>query len=254
MGDNYRSDLGFIRRTDIFKLYSQAEYNIWPSGTKVQKHRLAFTPIYIWRPELDMENSDYTIVTTWEAEFRNTSRLEVEVFSRFTRLYDEFDPTGSEDGLALPGDSDYYYTSLDLSFRSDQRKEISYSIGPSYGEFYNGTKFSLRGRLSWRLQPYFSGSIEVNYDKINLANPYPDADIWLIGPRLDITFNKNMFWATFIQYSNQRDNFSINSRFQWRFAPLSDLYLVYNDNYFVNNIFAPRVRSLNLKLTYWLNI
>jgi len=44
-----------------------------------------------------------------------------------------------------------------------------------------------------------------------------------------------------------------NSRLQWRFAPLSDLYLVYNDNYFTGD-FGPRFRSINLKLTYWLNI
>jgi len=45
----------------------------------------------------------------------------------------------------------------------------------------------------------------------------------------------------------------LNSRLQWRFAPLSDLFVVYNDNYFVTD-FAPKFRSLNLKFTYWLNI
>ena len=43
--------------------------------------------------------------------------------------------------------------------------------------------------------------------------------------------------------------FGINSRLQWRFAPLSNLFLVYNDNYFPNG-FGPKFRSINLKLTY----
>ena len=120
--------------------------------------------------------------------------------------------------------------------------------------FFNGNKTSFRANLNYRIQPYFSTSIQLNYDSINLPNPYPDANLWLIGPRIDVTFNKNLFWATFIQYSSQRDNFSVNTRLQWRFAPLSDLFVVYNDNYFTNNVFAPRVRSLNIKLTYWLNI
>ena len=93
----------------------------------------------------------------------------------------------------------------------------------------------------------------MNYDQINLPNPYPSASIWLIGPKIDLTFNKNVFWSTFVQYSNQQENFSVNTRLQWRFAPLSDLFIVYNDNYFTEN-FGPRFRSLNLKLTYWLNI
>ena len=56
-----------------------------------------------------------------------------------------------------------------------------------------------------------------------------------------------------MQYSNQRENFGINARLQWRFAPLSDLFLVYNDNY-NSTEFTPRFRSINLKMTYWLNL
>ena len=103
------------------------------------------------------------------------------------------------------------------------------------------------------ITPKILGVITYNYDKINLPNPYPNASIWLIGPKIDLTFNKNLFWSTFIQYSNQQENLGINTRLQWRFAPLSDLFIVYNDNYFPNN-FGPKFRSLNLKLTYWLNI
>jgi hypothetical protein len=56
-----------------------------------------------------------------------------------------------------------------------------------------------------------------------------------------------------IKYINQRDNLGINSRLQWRFAPLSNLYLVYNDNYIISD-FGPRFRSINLKVTYWQSI
>jgi len=107
--------------------------------------------------------------------------------------------------------------------------------------------------MTLRFQPKVFISLLFNYDKITLPDPYPSADIWLISPKIDVTFSKSIFWSTLIQYSNQRDNLGINSRLQWRFAPLSDLFLVYNDNYFVNS-FEPKNRSINLKLTYWLNI
>ena len=112
---------------------------------------------------------------------------------------------------------------------------------------------SITANLAYRIQPNFSGSLLVNYDKINLPGSLPDASILLIGPKIDLTFNKSLFWSTFIQYSNQQKNFGINTRLQWRFAPLSDLFIVYNDNYYTTD-FAPRFRSLNFKLTYWLNI
>ena len=175
------------------------------------------------------------------------------MFNRFIKLYDTFDPTGTDGAEPLP-EGEYYYTSFSAEFRSDRRKLLSYSIEPEIGKFFNGDILSIEGSLNYRIQPYFTGSMQIRYDNINLPDPYPSADLWLIGPRLDITFNKSLFWATFIQYSSQRDNFSINSRLQWRFAPLSDLFVVYNDNYFTDNVFAPRVRSFNVKLTYWLNI
>jgi hypothetical protein len=69
-----------------------------------------------------------------------------------------------------------------------------------------------------------------------------------------MTFNKTLFWTTLVQFSSQSENLGINSRLQWRFAPLSDLYVVYNDNYFTYDRLTPRLRSINLKLTYWINI
>jgi hypothetical protein len=54
---------------------------------------------------------------------------------------------------------------------------------------------------------------------------------------------------------------NINSRLQWRFKPVSDLFLVYTNNYFAQNIpnypvnsFAVKNRAIVLKLTYWLNV
>jgi uncharacterized protein YihD (DUF1040 family) len=254
VGDNFRSALGFIRRTDIFKISPQIERKFWPKKGSIQRHSFAVTPIFLWRPELNFENSDYTIISRWKATFKNNSELEVSMFNRYTHLYDSFDPTGTDGAIPLPGDKNYYYSSFETSYRSDMRKKISYNLKPSIGEFYNGKKYSMQAQLSWRLQPYFFSSLQVNYDYIKLPNPYPDASIWLIGPKIDITFNKDLFWATYIQYSSQQNNFSVNTRLQWRFAPLSDLFIVYNDNYFTNNVFAPRIRSFNLKLTYWLNI
>lgn len=254
VGDNFRSELGFIRRRDILRIDPQIQRSFWPKSGKAQRHRLSITPQFIWRPELDFQNSDYNIMTRWQTTYQNNSEIEFTVSNRFTFLFNDFDPTGTFGAIPLPGNEGYTYSNFEISYRSDRRQAFSYNISPSYGEFFNGTRFSVRADLTWRIQPYFSGSAQINFDEINLPNPFPNATIILVGPRLDFTFTKNLFWATFIQYSNQRDNFSVNTRLQWRFAPLSDLFIVYNDNYFTGDIFAPRFRSLNLKLTYWLNI
>ena len=45
---------------------------------------------------------------------------------------------------------------------------------------------------------------------------------------------------------------NINMRLQWRYQPVSDIYLVYTDNYFTGD-WSSRNRALVLKITYWLN-
>ncbi|MFB0907910.1 MAG: hypothetical protein QMB03_06460, partial [Spirosomataceae bacterium] len=59
----------------------------------------------------------------------------------------------------------------------------------------------------------------------------------------------------------QTNNTNINSRLQWRFKPVSDLFIVYTDTYFAENIpryqinsWTPKNRALIIKLTYWLNV
>jgi hypothetical protein len=46
---------------------------------------------------------------------------------------------------------------------------------------------------------------------------------------------------------------NVNARFQWRFAPVSDFFLVYTDNYYASD-FKTKTRAIIAKLTYWLNI
>ncbi len=251
VGENFSSDLGFIRRTDIFKIDPQIEYLLFPKKGFINRHTFSITPISVWRPKQDFKLADYTIITRWNSELKNTGRLTATLFNRYTYLFDEFDASLS-DGIPLPADTDYSYSSLELEYQSNTRKPFFYRIKPVAGQFFNGEIYTVSSELTLRIQPKLLFSVRARYDHIELPQPYSNNDLWLIGPRVDITFSKSIFWATFIQYSSQEDNFGINSRLQWRFAPLSDLFLVYNDNYFTSDVFAPRFRSINLKMTYWL--
>ncbi|WP_246019969.1 DUF5916 domain-containing protein [Muriicola soli] len=253
VGEDYQSDLGFIRRTDIFKGILSMRRIFWPEKGIIQNHSIRFFPNFIWSPTRDFQNTDYTTRLDWEVRFNDLSEAQVSFSHQYTYLLDDFDPTRSDDAIPLPGEQGYYYNSVNFRYRSDRRRIFSYSIEPTVGRFFNGDLFSLEGGLNLRLQPKAIVSMNFRYDQIELPDPYGSANIWLISPRFDLTFSKSIFWSTLVQYSNQRDNLGINSRLQWRFAPLSDLFLVYNDNYFVNS-FMPKLRSINLKLTYWLNI
>lgn len=250
---DFRSDLGFIRRTDIIKSATGVQRMFYPKNGIINTHGFQFFPVITWQPSLDYKNTDRNIMASWTAEFQNQSEITAEFFGEYIFLTNPFDPTNTEGGIPLPGNQGYRFNSGGITYESNRSKAVSFQGLAQIGRFFNGDLFSFEGETTLRIQPKILISLLLNYNRIRLPNPYPSADYWLVSPNFKITFSKSVFWSTIFQYGNQINNLGVNSRLQWRFAPLSDLFIVYNDNYIVNQ-FEPRYRSINLKLTYWLNL
>ncbi|MBZ9778305.1 carbohydrate binding family 9 domain-containing protein [Psychroflexus sp. CAK8W] len=251
--DDFRSDLGFILRKDILRSTTTVSRLFWPKEGKVNNHRIDFNPTVIWRPKLDYQKSDHEFRLGYRVRMKDFTEFGLNITNNYIFLNEPFDPTGTEGGEQLEANRGYNFNAVDFNYRSNNADVFSFRSDAGFGEFFNGYRYSVGGEAVLRLQPVLRLSLSVNYDRIEMPNPLPSADLWLVSPRIGFTFTKSIFWSTVFQYANQRDNLGINSRLQWRFAPLSDLFIVYNDNYFVNS-FQPKFRSINLKLTYWLNI
>ena len=253
-GDDFRSNLGFYRRTGFLKLTPEYTYRIYPKNPEITSYSFIQRGFFVYDTAREYLMTDRVFISTIQKRFLNTSSLSLQYINRYIYLVSDFDPTRSYEGAYLPANSNYSYGDIEFGYRSDQTKIFNLDSKISYGTFFNGTKFTLENKFNWRKQPIVNASFIVNFNSINLPNPYPSKNIWLISPKIDFTFTKTITWTTFIQYNSQGENLGVNSRMQWRFAPLSDLFLVYNDNYISTDNFSPRYRSFNLKFTYWLNI
>ena len=249
---DFQADLGFVPRTDFFKMGLAATRHFYPDNKYISRHSLMLLNINYWKPTLDWRYTDHTNWLEHQIYFKDQSRLRSRALDNYIYLFGEFDPTRTEGATPLPADVGYRFYQYNGEYTSNTANLLTYRINTTMGQFFNGQRYSIGGRIGYRWQPWVSTSINVNYDGIRLPEPYASANLWLITPRINVTFSKSVFWSTLIQYSNQQDNFGINSRLQWRFAPLSDLFIVYNDNYYSSD-FAPRLRTINLKLSYWLN-
>jgi len=250
---DFRSDLGFIPRTGIIKSGTSAQRTFYPKSGIANSHSFRILNLMWFQQNLDYQKTDHNFEINYTLEFKKQAQLEFEFSSQYIYLSNSFDPTRSSDATPLPGNTGYRFSDWSLNYQSNLANPFIFTSEVSYGGFFNGTRFSYSGSTGYRFQPKVILSLQWDYNRINLPNPYASADLILVRPKFDVTFSKNLFWSTLIQYSNQTDNLGINSRLQWRFAPLSDLYLVYNDNYFTRE-FGPTFRSINLKLTYWLNL
>lgn len=258
VGSNYAPEVGFVRRTDIRQLAMTYRRSFFPSSGGVQRHGPGF--------DFDMVGNntygflDWDVNLLYDINWKSSARFSLRARRQYTYLFRGFDPSGS-DGLALPANTEYTNNLIIARYSSDERKIISFNLGTRSGEYFNGTRINLEGSVQWRYQPLGFTSIDFEFNRIRLPRPYSDSNLFLIGPRFDFTFSKQLFWTTFVQYNSQIDNVNINSRLQWRFAPVSDIFLVYTDNYLAEmnpdgfiQFGSSKSRALVFKMTYWLNL
>jgi hypothetical protein len=249
VGSGYKAEVGFIKRSGFHQFKPKIDYKFYPKKGKIQNHG----PSFKFDTFLD-ENFDLTdreIELKYNIDWRNRSKFTLEIENGYVKLLTPFDPTNS-DGDTLSTGNEYNWNEFSMNYVSDARKALNFSSNIRYGGYYNGIKLSINGKVNYRFQPYVNLSINTTYDKIDLPNPFKDIDFILFGPRLDITLTNKLFFTTFIQYNDQSDNININLRFQWRFAPVSDLFIVYTNNSYPEN-FHIKDKALVAKISYWFN-
>ena len=227
--------------------FTRAAYTIYPENSKrIISHEFNGRYIYDIDTAFSMLNSE--IEGGYTLEFASTAQIQASYNHTKVNLLYPFTFIGDE-----PLDAGIYrYDQVEISLQSDQRRLFSLMGGGAYGTFYNGTRVQYTFGIKYRAQPWGSFSINIEQNFLEFPDPYVKDNLFLINPRIEINFSRKLFWTTFLQYNTQEDNFNINSRIQWRFAPMSDLYIVYTDNYAVE-FWGPKHRALVIKLNYWFN-
>ncbi len=250
IGDDFRSETGFIPRNDFVRINPEARLFFYPQTGFISQHGPGIRHSMLWRPGKRLGDRETSIF--WDADFRNGGGAFVSIENTFTYLFESFDPTRSDEAVELPGNSGYTYTNLFLSYRTPPQHTLAVEIRANLGQFFNGQRYGGNLEFTYRYQPWGFITLDARYDYIQLPKPYATAGLFLIGPRIDLTFSRSVFFTTFIQYNSQAENVNINARFQWRYAPVSDFFLVYTDNYTPG--FQVKNRAIVAKLTYWLNL
>jgi len=253
IGENFVAEMGYFPRTGYISFGPFLRYNFIPQSKTVSTHGPSFRSRFYLDPGWEFTDKEMTF--EYGINFLNTSRLEVGWENSYVKLSYDFDPTWSSDPevVPLPSGSDYTWNKVNVTYSSNSRRDFSYDLRAGYGGFYNGKGTDLSGTVSFRIKPIFNLALNFAYNMIDLPEPYPDGSFWLIGPRIDLTFTDKIFWTNYIQYNQQADNININSRLQWRFAPVSDLFLVYTENFLPDGL-TSKNRGVILKISYWINI
>jgi len=249
VGGNYLAEMGFIRRQGYHQTTPSTGYQFYPMSNRIANHGPEFTADLYFDPDLSL--TDREIELSYSLTWMDRSKISVDLEEGYVRLLEPFDPTHTG-GEMLPAGSEYQWTEVAINYLSNQKQLFTYMVTGRYGGFFNGTRMSLNSNLNYRVQPYGSLSLLTSFKRILLPEPYTSEALIRLGPRLDITFTEKVFLTTFVQYNNQVDNLNVNMRFQWRFAPVSDLFIVYTENSYPTGL-RTKDRGIVVKLSYWIN-
>lgn len=264
VGTNYYADMGFVQRIKNYdalrdtsirvgykSIYSQSEYRIVPKKGSINSHRFSLETFLVWNPDgsFNERNNDFN----YNISFKNTSRLEFRFSNSESNLLFPAKFVGDDLATPIPAKK-YNYSQFGVEYGTDNRKNIYGEINFSKGGFYNGTLHQIGTAITFRKQPNINATIRFEYNKLVFPGAHGSDKLFLIAPNIEWNFSTNLFWTTFLQYNTQNNNFNINSRLQWRYKPMSDLFLVYTDNYFTDPLFKNRNRGFIFKMNYWLNL
>lgn len=250
VGDGFNAEVGYVPRSNYWRIEPKVEFRILPESGSVFRHSLGLEGDVYTDAKLNITDEDTRI--RYNIQFRSTAFLSFNVSNEYVKLLNSFDPSRSG-GEQLQTGQDFRFFRYGITYRSDSRKNFFYDASLFNGGFYNGNRVFFNSSVSYRYQPFGSISLDFQYNKLDFPEPYNSADLFLVGPKFDISFTDQLFMSTFVQYNSQIDNINLNTRLQWRFRPVSDLFIVYTDNYFPDHL-KVKNRALILKLSYWLTV
>jgi hypothetical protein len=246
---NYNAEVGFVPRRQYFRLEPVANVWLYPKKGKILSHGPEGYWSWYWDNESWKSIERYS-AAGYRITFQNRAQVALGAEHAYIYLQSPFDPTNT--GAApLPDSVGYGFSGIWGDFGSDFRKKLNFGGGFGYGGYFTGTRASFSGSISYRAQPWGIFTLDLDQNYIVL----PDTTVWLslISPRIELSFTRSLFFTTFFQFNTQTQNFNINARLQWRFKPMSDLYLVLTDNYAMPGI-GIKDRAVVLKLNYWFSI
>jgi hypothetical protein len=251
---NFTADVGFYQRNNYVRTTNRIGYTYLPKGTNILSHGPS---LFHFGSFIDNSFSaqEHTYGVMYGGEFRTRANFSMFAARDYIQLSNDFDPTNFT-GIKVKAGTIHKWYAYGLNFNSKPQSPFTYGIESRFGTFYSeGRRTRIAANLSYRIQPYAQIALAAEVNDITFPEDsgLKDAKFYLVGPRVDVTLTNNFYFTTFIQYNEQIKNTNINARLQWRYKPVSDIYLVFTDNYDINtgNV---KNRAIVLKANYWWNI
>ena len=221
VSEDFDPGIGFVRRRDMDQAYATIGVHARPKWKGIQEVApyLEFDHITDLRGMLSTRSAEAGL----DLQFQPDGDLKFVVKDLFDRLDDPFVVAA---GRSVPIGA-YGWREAQVTYTTGRSRRVFGSASVASGGFYDGERRSIGSTLTWR--PRYDLLLEANYTRndITLASGPVLADIGRL--RVRYAWSTTLFGSAFVQYNAQSDTWVTNARLNYRYAPLSDLFLVYTD-------------------------
>jgi len=214
IGENFRDDLAYYRRVGIRKWTQDFGLRLRPKGMS----RFGLREL---QPHANM--SYYTDLSGQLAAKRIHKAFSFH-FNSYIYAKGEPIPVGRYGW-------DEWWTRLN----SDPSRTISASGTIIWGDLWSGTQRTFQGQVSVKPGYQFQATFGLQRTSAKLNLPRIDFVTSMLTLRTNYSFNTNMFFDSLLQYDRVRERMNTNVRFNLIHRPLSDLFVVYNEQRFVTD-------------------
>jgi hypothetical protein len=231
IGEGFRDDLGFVRRTGVTRQFYDGAWFTEPALLRQWSIRRIEPHARIWiyndpSGQLVSRSGHVANQTTWN----NGSYMEYAFEPRVEAIARAFNIAP---GVAIPPGR-YDWIQHLLLFEGDHSRALSGSIRYTTGGFWSGSQHNVQTSVLYRPNYRMVFDLGLQVTRIALDLPRAEFTTTLVNLRTGYSFSTNMFLDTLLQYRNDVKQFSANVRFNLIHRPLSDFFIVYNESQFTD--------------------
>ena len=247
LGEGFTNDLGFFRRTDVRKYF--IDWGVRPRPESFRSLGVReIHPHITWNY---YDNLDGLLIAkrlhsgvTFFLESGGNVQLAMD---RSTERIDEPFDIDSEVTPIPAGRHDWDVWVLTAS--TDASRLVSTTWRFAGGGLWGGTQKSFSGGLAVRPSYKFRTTASLSHTAADFdpLNESFTKTFWT--SRTNYSFSADMFVDALVQYDPQSKRLNSNVRFNWIHSPLSDVFLVWNEQRFETGEGIRPGRSLTVKVT-----
>ena len=216
--ENFDPELGFANRRGIRDYRALGRRRFRPGGA-IRLIDVGGDAKLITGTDNDFES----LIVNLDLFFLETEigdEFRVRAIYRREDLLEDFE---IREGIIIPKEH-YRFDRYNVKFDTSRNRQAEIIVELEYGQFFTGTRFDILTSFEYRPSRHFS--LLAEYEQFQVRLPEGNFTTRIARLGLDVAFTASVSWRNLIQWDNETDELTINSRFRWIIQPGREFFVI----------------------------